>query len=310
MYLEIDEGLPEHPKAMRLCARMKDQNAWAWCIRLWRWASRSAPDGSLAGMEPSEVEIACGYASLDGRLYAALVAAGFVDELDGKPAAIHNWKKRQGGAIERMEAGAERQRAWRAHQAGRDCGRADCRRCEGSDVTGDVTTGKGDATITSQNALRDAQGKSSQGKSKQAKEEGVSPARGRAIPMGAARPPNRPHVVGAKTVAFLACWDPYPNKDKKDHAAQVWQELAEAQPGGETALRDEILTAYAGGRLQRYPFDLSRRAWPLFENFLADRRWRDEVGASEPKARASPGMPSTQTRDAAAEFLRRHGEST
>jgi hypothetical protein len=114
MYLEIDEGFPSHRKTLRFCAALKNPEAAWYVVRLWSWACRSCPDGNLGGMEPYDIEIACQYRPLDGALYAALVAAGFIDEADGRPAEIHNWAEHTGGAIVRMTERADhlRQR-WR-----------------------------------------------------------------------------------------------------------------------------------------------------------------------------------------------------
>lgn len=117
MYLEIDEGFIGHRKTMRLCGLMQDPNAFAYLLRLWTWAVRSAPDGRLTGMEPLDLEIAAGYRHLDGKLYAALVRSGFIDERDGAPVELHGWMKRTGLAIRRMADGAERKRIARNHAA-------------------------------------------------------------------------------------------------------------------------------------------------------------------------------------------------
>ena len=109
MYLEIDEGFLDHPKTMRVCGMLGDQNAGMYIIRLWRWACRSAPTGCLDGMTPDEIEMAAGYKAQDGRLYAAL-ASRFIDEKDGKPHALHDWMQHQGGSIKRMNQRADAKR--------------------------------------------------------------------------------------------------------------------------------------------------------------------------------------------------------
>jgi len=141
MHLEIDEGFTEHPKTLRFAGLMKDPNAPFMVLRLWRWACRSAKDGSLAGMEPIEIEMAACYRALDGACYAALVRAGFVDERDGKPFCLHNWMRRTGAAIVRMEAEADRKRWARAH-AKKTCGGASagCPACPEPDASADSPT--------------------------------------------------------------------------------------------------------------------------------------------------------------------------
>lgn len=107
MYLEIDEGFTTHRKTLRFCGFMQDHNAFAYLMRLWSWATRSAPDGDLSGLDPIDIELAVQYRLGDGKCYRAMVVAGFIDtDGDGAPVMIHNWPKRTGGAIARMEAAA------------------------------------------------------------------------------------------------------------------------------------------------------------------------------------------------------------
>jgi len=124
MYLEIDESFPGHRKTIRFCGLMKDHNAFAYLLRLWTWAARSSPDGDLTALAPADIEIAVQYRPGDGRCYAAMVTAGFIDEgAPGVPEAIHNWMDRTGAGIKRMEEAAEasreRKRRWRDAQRAR-----------------------------------------------------------------------------------------------------------------------------------------------------------------------------------------------
>jgi hypothetical protein len=110
MYLEVDEGFFDHPKTLRVSRMLKDDKACLYILRLWRWACRCAPTGSLAGMTPDEIEQAAGYPQLDGKLYDAL-ASRFIDEKDGAPFALHDWMKHQGAAIKRMMSRADAKRS-------------------------------------------------------------------------------------------------------------------------------------------------------------------------------------------------------
>lgn len=135
MYLEIDEGFPGHRKTIRLCSALKNPEAAWYVIRLWTWACRSCPTGDLTGMGAYDLEIAVQYRPLDGACYAAMVAAGFIDEVDGQPASIHNWMSRTGAAIHRMDAAAARKKTYRAHKDGR-CG-GDCQFCTPGETSTD-----------------------------------------------------------------------------------------------------------------------------------------------------------------------------
>jgi hypothetical protein len=113
VYLEIDEGFLGHRKTLRFCSLMQNPEASVFLLRLWTWACRSAPSGSLDGMEPYDIEMAVSYRNLDGKCYAAMVAAGFIDEANGKASEIHGWTERTGGAIKKMEGRATYLKQWR-----------------------------------------------------------------------------------------------------------------------------------------------------------------------------------------------------
>ncbi len=131
MYLEIDEGFIAHRKTLRICGMMQDPNAFAYLLRLWSWATRSAPRGDLRGMDPTDIEIVVQYRLMDGKCFRAMVTAGFIDtDADGMPVEIHNWMKRTGGAIARMAAEADRKKLYRAHKEGKCGGRGQCALCD------------------------------------------------------------------------------------------------------------------------------------------------------------------------------------
>jgi 5-methylcytosine-specific restriction endonuclease McrA len=115
MYLRIDENFASHPKTIAFVGRLQDPNAAMYLIKLWTWAVRSCPDGDLSEMLPWSIEDIVGYRHQDGKCYAAMVASGFVEEIEtGSPRAIHNWAKRTGGDIAKMETEAQRKRNYRA----------------------------------------------------------------------------------------------------------------------------------------------------------------------------------------------------
>lgn len=129
MYLEIDEGFPGHRKTLRLCSLMRDPLAGWYMVSLWTWACRSCKDGVLAGMGPYEIEEAAKYHKHDGKLCAAMIDAGFIDkDTDGNPREIHDWMKHTGGAIKRMDEGADRKKLYRLHRDGK-CDGQSCQWC-------------------------------------------------------------------------------------------------------------------------------------------------------------------------------------
>ncbi len=211
MYLEIDEGFFDHPKTMRVCGIMKDPNASVYILRLWRWACRCAPDGSLEGMSATEVEMAAGYAHLDGKLYVAL-ASRFVDEKDGAPYALHDWMKHQGGSIRRMQSRSDAKRA-----ADRD--RQKRKRDRDVSNEGSHANVTRDSSVTSRPVTH--QDQTSPGKTRPAEEEApseLSPrpserSAGTPVP-GVEFPCDGPVKAWALTRELLAQWSSaYPSLD-------------------------------------------------------------------------------------------------
>ena len=119
MYLEIDEGYFEHPKTLDLCAKLQDQHADVYPIRMWKWACRSAKTGKLGRISSFAVEKAIGYPALDGKCFEALCQVGFLDRDSDGACEIHGWMDYTGGAIKRMDDAAESKKRWRAHKDGK-----------------------------------------------------------------------------------------------------------------------------------------------------------------------------------------------
>lgn len=134
MYLEIDEGYQDHRKTVHLCGLMMNPEAEVYPIRLWRWAVRSCPDGNLRTMTPYAVETILRYRLMDGKLYAAMVDAGFIDDLPDGTKQIHNWMKRTGGALRRMAKKAQDLQQRRLHaNKPRKCDPKLCPICTGTE---------------------------------------------------------------------------------------------------------------------------------------------------------------------------------
>lgn len=91
------------------------------------------------------------------------------------------------------------------------------------------------------------------------------------VPVRNARRP----LAWDKTIPFLRVFERYPNGNASARAASVWQEIAETFDGGELALEKEISARFDAGILKRHPYAGDPRFCPLFENFLAEGRWKD-----------------------------------
>jgi hypothetical protein len=92
--------------------------------------------------------------------------------------------------------------------------------------------------------------------------------------------PRRIPQVGAVSLHFLRIYDLFPNKNRKNQAAQTWQELAESFPGGEVGLAEAIGKAFAAGYLKRHPYNGEPRYCPKLETFLAERCWEEPESKS------------------------------
>lgn len=117
MNIDTDEDFPEHPKTVRFCQLMTNPVGWAYLWKLWRWCAKFQADGDLTAYEVAEVEASVGWTSMDGRFFAAAVRAGFIDQ-DDRGVRVHNWHRRQGAGLLRIEIDRVRKAVSRARSAG------------------------------------------------------------------------------------------------------------------------------------------------------------------------------------------------
>lgn len=132
---------------------------------------------------------------------------------------------------------------------------------------------------------------------------GSDPGESRARSLAPYVAPRRLAQVGAVSLAFLRCYERYPNTFRKLQAAQTWQELAETFPGGENALADAICAAFDAGMLKRKPYN--GNAVPKFETVLAERLWEEAASAVVPEAAAPENFAQRDAR-----LAREAGERT
>lgn len=97
MYLQIDEDVLQARRTLSFCARLRDQNAVAYLIRLWAWAVRHNPGGDMTGLCARTIEDIAGYRPLDGRCHRALVDSGFIGDDAGRTTLL-NWLEHVGPA--------------------------------------------------------------------------------------------------------------------------------------------------------------------------------------------------------------------
>jgi hypothetical protein len=125
-WIQVDANLPSHRKCIRLAARVSDDDAWRFLVRLWSWASQNEPEGIIRGDDARLiVERVCGWRGDAGKLVDAFVVCRWLDETaDGL--AIHDWAEHQGAHIEKAKRDADRKRTARARPRivrGRSAGR-------------------------------------------------------------------------------------------------------------------------------------------------------------------------------------------
>lgn len=96
--LPIDCDYPDHPKALKLIAKL-GKRADIFPIRLWLWCAKFAKNGKLDS--PAQVEEACRWDGKAGILHAAFMEAGIIDR-DGL--SVHQWMEHGGRKVEAYEA--------------------------------------------------------------------------------------------------------------------------------------------------------------------------------------------------------------
>lgn len=111
-------GLTSNPKTIKLMRRCGDR-AFFCLIQLWGWVAQYRPDGDLVGMDTEAIEIAAGWAGVEGQLVEQLSAIGFLDGEDGAY-SLHDWKEHNpwaSGATARSEAASKAGKASAAKRA-------------------------------------------------------------------------------------------------------------------------------------------------------------------------------------------------
>jgi len=85
-------------------------------LRLWAWAAENAQDGRLDDIGHQDLEDAIGWRGKAGRAVSCMVAAGFLDDVDGT-LSIHGWADKTGAGVEYLQrtrkTTAERQQRYR-----------------------------------------------------------------------------------------------------------------------------------------------------------------------------------------------------
>lgn len=119
-WLRVQTDFVDHPKTRMLAARLGDERAGWYVLRLWSWLSRFCPTGHVADTLRTSAEVACEWRGLSGELLAALVAVGFIDDTPDGGFQAHDWSDQQGWVAARAEKDRKRKAEARARtSAGR-----------------------------------------------------------------------------------------------------------------------------------------------------------------------------------------------
>lgn len=82
---------PRHPKTIKLKRLL---GTWEPIIVLWLWAAESRPSGSLSGMEPEDIAIACMWDGDAQELIDALLKVRFLHkQKKGGAYVLHGWNE-------------------------------------------------------------------------------------------------------------------------------------------------------------------------------------------------------------------------
>ncbi len=293
MYLEIDEHFPMHGKSIRLCSRLCDPVAWAYIQKLWSWACGNAQDGNISDLEPQEIEFLVGWAGDKGAFYATAVWAGFIDEsqdANGKTIRkIHNWMKRTGGAIRRMQDRSAAMRAFRDQKK--------LKSYQQRDVTVTARCTHSDATVTSRSPPR--LDKTRLDKTRQEETNTHTPEPAAGPPVSVSVEPDRRAVKRKRDYPWpedLRAWyAAYPRKVSPEDAAKAWRETDGRRPP-----LPEMLATLAW----------QRREWAALEPrfikhpgpYLRAGKWADERPSKYGAADSSDGSDERSRRALAAKF--------
>lgn len=111
-WFRVDVEVVDHPKIHRLEELVGDRAGW-YLIRLWAWTARYASRGRLANVAGASLERSCGWTGDAGRLVAAFIEAGLLDETTSDELEVHDWWEKQGSTVEKAEKDRERLKASR-----------------------------------------------------------------------------------------------------------------------------------------------------------------------------------------------------
>ncbi len=94
-WFALASDFPGHPKTVRLCKRLKDENAGMYIVRLFAHCATYAPEGRIA---VDELAKAAGWSGRSHTFLAAALEVGFI-ESSGSHVVVHGWEERNGAHV-------------------------------------------------------------------------------------------------------------------------------------------------------------------------------------------------------------------
>jgi hypothetical protein len=116
-WIKVSVDVEDNPKVVRLRRLLRDENAFIYLERIWRWLGRhEKQEGSLASLEAADIADIARWKGDPEELLEALVKAGLVDRGARGILEIHDWLEWHGSIFEARSKSAERVKRWRAKQ--------------------------------------------------------------------------------------------------------------------------------------------------------------------------------------------------
>jgi hypothetical protein len=123
-WLEIHQGLPDHPKTFALAQRLDicNEQAVGHLLRLWHWAMDNAPDGIIIAINAQMIADVMHWRGDARQLVDALTARmgaheGWLAQREDGAFIIHDWSEYAGRLVERRRQDAARKRMARDNKS-------------------------------------------------------------------------------------------------------------------------------------------------------------------------------------------------
>ncbi len=261
MDFRLKVGFADHPKTRKLI-RLCGEEAFRCLVRLLEYVTSYRPDGHLAGLTGTDVEIAAGWTGRPGVLIRALKRTGFLDPAPGRGLTVHDWGEHNPyaarGADRQARARQAAEARWNKARAASRRGRAETKPAAGPAPAAD--SGR-------------ARTKPVAGQAPDAPAAPGEPFAGQAPAI-----PSAPE--DAPEAEFARFWAAYPRAEGREAARALYRRLRRS---GDLPPLADLLSAVAE---QRAGNPVWAREFPRFVpspvRWLREGRWADRPAPPEP----------------------------